>query len=261
MRGDKDHLTPTSFLSNVACQSDGARHVSHTLQIFAEIQRNADQHGFLVIVDETVGNFVNTTILQYADVVCTSLSKLFNGSANVLGGSLVINPDSRHYESIRNHLVETFINFYSEDVVVMENSRDFVSRIRTINANAMAAADLLRSPSLSFQTQPCATLIVIKDAAFRGLEQFRILSLIKICVCGRIVSVYDPLQCVKALMIGSDFTLAIPYAILAHFRELEVVKKYGIDETMVRLSVGTEELDVIMGYIRNAPEVAEKTLD
>ena len=55
----------------------------------ARIRRIADEHGFLVVVDETIGNFVNTNILQYADVVCTSLSKLFSGSANVLGGRCV----------------------------------------------------------------------------------------------------------------------------------------------------------------------------
>ncbi|KAK1231672.1 Cystathionine gamma-synthase [Marasmius sp. AFHP31] len=46
----------------------------------ARIRKLADEHGFLVVVDETVGNFVNTDTLQYADIICTSLSKLFGGS-------------------------------------------------------------------------------------------------------------------------------------------------------------------------------------
>ncbi|KAL0571821.1 Cystathionine gamma-synthase [Marasmius crinis-equi] len=246
----------------------------------AEIRKIADQHGFLVIVDETVGNFVNTDILQYADVVCTSLSKLFSGSANVLGGSLVINPNSRHYESIRDHFVGTFMDdFYSEDAVVMEfNSRDFVSRVHTINANAMAVANFLRSRSLSFQTQPsCATPAVVKDVLYpqwvtrenydicrrpsADSNNFGYLLSITFVSVDASRAFYDALQCVKAPTIGTNFTLAIPYAVLAHHRELEAVKKYGIDETLVRLSVGMEELNVIMGYIQKALEAAEKTLD
>ena len=50
------------------------------------LRKLADEYGFLVVVDETVGNFINTDALQYADVIVTSLSKLFSGSANVMGG-------------------------------------------------------------------------------------------------------------------------------------------------------------------------------
>ena len=46
----------------------------------------ADKYNFLIVVDETVGNFVNVDILQFADVAATSMSKLFSGSANVMGG-------------------------------------------------------------------------------------------------------------------------------------------------------------------------------
>lgn len=46
----------------------------------------ADKYGFMIVVDETVGNFVNVDIFQFADVITTSLSKLFSGSANVMGG-------------------------------------------------------------------------------------------------------------------------------------------------------------------------------
>ena len=46
----------------------------------------ADKFGFLIVVDETVGNFVNVDVFRYADIIITSMSKLFSGSANVMGG-------------------------------------------------------------------------------------------------------------------------------------------------------------------------------
>lgn len=46
----------------------------------------ADKYDFLVVVDETLGNFVNVEVLPYADIVVSSLSKVFSGDANVMGG-------------------------------------------------------------------------------------------------------------------------------------------------------------------------------
>lgn len=46
----------------------------------------ADKYNFLIVVDETIGNFVNVEVLPYADMVVSSLSKVFSGDANVMGG-------------------------------------------------------------------------------------------------------------------------------------------------------------------------------
>lgn len=46
----------------------------------------ADKYDFLIVVDETIGNFVNVEVLPYADIVVSSLSKVFSGDANVMGG-------------------------------------------------------------------------------------------------------------------------------------------------------------------------------
>lgn len=52
----------------------------------ARVRELADRHGFLIVVDDTVGTFVNVDVFKFVDVVTTSLSKLFSGSANVMGG-------------------------------------------------------------------------------------------------------------------------------------------------------------------------------
>lgn len=46
----------------------------------------ADKYDFLLVIDETIGNFVNVEIFPYADIVVSSLSKIFSGDANVMGG-------------------------------------------------------------------------------------------------------------------------------------------------------------------------------
>jgi cystathionine gamma-synthase len=49
----------------------------------------ADKYDFLIVVDETIGNFVNVEVLPYADILVSSLTKVFSGASNVMGGRYV----------------------------------------------------------------------------------------------------------------------------------------------------------------------------
>lgn len=46
----------------------------------------ADEYGFIVACDETLGTFVNIDLLPYVDILMTSLTKIFSGASNVMGG-------------------------------------------------------------------------------------------------------------------------------------------------------------------------------
>lgn len=50
------------------------------------IRALADKYDFAVIADETVGNLINVNVLPYVDVVVSSLTKVFSGASNVMGG-------------------------------------------------------------------------------------------------------------------------------------------------------------------------------
>ena len=52
----------------------------------ARLRKLADKYDFLIVIDETLGNFVNVEVLPYADIVVSSMSKVFSGDANVMGG-------------------------------------------------------------------------------------------------------------------------------------------------------------------------------
>jgi cystathionine gamma-synthase len=78
----------------------GHRSPSPILALFCEFPSNpllrspnlkrlralADEYNFLIIVDETVGSFVNVHVLPDADIIATSLTKIFSGDTNVMGG-------------------------------------------------------------------------------------------------------------------------------------------------------------------------------
>ena len=46
----------------------------------------AIRYHFAIVVDETIGNFLNVRVLPFADVVVSSLTKVFSGDSNVMGG-------------------------------------------------------------------------------------------------------------------------------------------------------------------------------
>lgn len=50
------------------------------------LKKLADCHGFVPVVDDTIGTFGNVGLLGVADVVVTSLTKSFSGYTDVMGG-------------------------------------------------------------------------------------------------------------------------------------------------------------------------------
>lgn len=114
------------------------------------IHELAQKYDFVVVVDETVGNFINVNVLPLADVVVSSLTKIFSGDSNVMGGSAVLNPHGRHYQHLKTTFQSNYEdNIWVEDAVFLErNSRDFVARIEKINTTTEFVTDLLRSSPL-----------------------------------------------------------------------------------------------------------------
>ena len=54
---------------------------------------------------------------------------------------------------------------------------------------------------------------------------------------------YDALPVCKGPNLGTYFTLACPFTLLAHFDELEFVESCGVNRHLVRVSVGLEDPD------------------
>ena len=209
------------------------------------IRQLADKYDFGVVIDETVGNFLNVHVLPYADVLVSSLTKIFSGDSNVMGGSAVFNPAGPYYDLLKETLASTYEDeYWPEDALFMErNSRDFVTRIGNINTNAEAICDLLkRHPRIKRVYYPkvnpsrqyydaCRT----SHGGYGGLLSATFHSLKEAAVF------YDNLDTEKGPSLGTNFTLSSPFAILAHYTELEWAAQYGVESNLVRFSVGLEE--------------------
>ncbi|THH13187.1 hypothetical protein EW146_g7002 [Bondarzewia mesenterica] len=227
----------------------------------------ADKYSFPIVVDDTIGNSVNVRVMPYADIVVTSLTKVTSGHANVMGGSLVLNPSSKHYAALRASLQQTYQDVYfDEDAILMErNSRDFLHRVNIINDNAEAVCNVLRSASPvikevfypKWQTYANYDACRVKSSSGKGGGYGGLFSLL-FASFPAAREFYDALPFAKGPSLGTNFTLACPYAILAHFEELEWAAQYGVPDGLVRVSVGLEEKGVLLEGILIAVKAAER---
>ena len=259
-----------------------------------ELRALADEFGFMIVIDETIAGFVNVEVLPYADVVVSSLTKVFSGDSNVMGGSLVINPSGPHAAALIAYQEATFEdNYFDEDAIYMErNSRDFIARIAQENYNTERVAGLLRSrrapgpvaPGIEvpapdpvsngrtpvitevyypkYQTPSCYTACmrapspdVPHSTGFGALLSVTFVSL----AASR--AFFDALECYKGPSLGTNFTLACPYTILAHYTETDWAKGWGVEKGLVRVSVGLEEEELLVEWFEKGIEAAERAVE
>lgn len=197
--------------------------------------------------------------------------------------SLILNPQSPHYTALKTKLTSTYEDVYfDDDAIYMEhNSRDFKHRIHLINSNAEAACNFLRSRSVA-GGYSCNSNVAIKEVWYpkyttpehydhcgiksttsedRKAGGYGGLFFLTFTSKAASQAFFDNLPCYKEPSLGTNFTLACPFTILAHFTELEWAARYGVEEGLVRVSVGMEEREGLLKGLKSALEAAEATGD
>jgi cystathionine gamma-synthase len=199
--------------------------------------------------------------------------------------SLVLNPLGRHYALLKAKLTSIYQdNYFDQDAIYLErNSRDFKRRARAIDANTEAVCDFLYSHSLDAVDPQHSGAPLIKTvyypkftttehymrcryqgdddsdnresaAGYGGLFSLTFTSPSAAKVF------FDTLECAKGPSLGTNFTLASPYTILAHYPELDWAEGWGVDRNLVRISIGVEDIKVLLKGMRDALDAADKAV-
>jgi cystathionine gamma-synthase len=179
------------------------------------------------------------------------------------------------YNALKDVLSTDFEDiYYPEDAVYMErNSRDFRHRIKKVNDNAYDITEYLYSRSIESSTQDPSKVIkkvyypryvtpeiyaqakrspTLGKGGFGGLFSITFTSL------AASQAFFDTIACAKGPSLGTSFTLASPYTLLAHYTELDWAAQYGVDAGLVRISVGQEDTDSLKEWFEEAVAAAEK---
>ncbi|MBE3046630.1 PLP-dependent transferase [Candidatus Bathyarchaeota archaeon] len=226
------------------------------------VRRLADEFDFVVVIDDTIGTFANINVLPFAEVVVSSLTKIFSGDCNVMGGSALLNPNLPRYGAIKAAMERTFEDTYwPEDVVFMErNSRDFEARVDRINATSEALCDILKTHPCVKQvyypklvaSRPNYDICKLPTGGYGGLFS------IKFQTQRQAIAFYDALQTAKGPSLGTNFTLTSPYVLIAHYGELDWCAQYGVDADLIRVSVGLEDPDSLAQTFQHGLEAAAR---
>lgn len=155
------------------------------------------------------------------------------------------------------------------------NSRDFERRIPIIDSNTEAVCDLLRSRSVvgghakaaiknvfypKWETRDNFDRCRVKDADQKESGGFGGLFAVTFTSTAASHAFFDALPCHKGPSLGTNFTLACPYTVLAHFTELEWAAQFGVDENLVRVAIGLEGQAHLLRTFETALNAAERTL-
>lgn len=201
--------------------------------------------GVPLIVDDTVCSAVNIDVSSYADVILSSLTKWVSGKGDVMAGQVVVSENSPFYSDLIGFFEEDCPDksrlFASDARVLARNISGFSQRMEKHNQQGEALADLLMNhPAVEKVWYPKFTSadlyhkIKREDGGYGGLMSFVLKNRKKS------PKFFDSLKLSKGPSLGTDFSLACPYTLLAHYDELQWAEDCGLDKNLIRISVGLE---------------------
>ncbi len=214
-----------------------------------------------LIIDDTIATWENADLLPYADIIITSLTKFFSGASDVMAGSITLNSNSPFYENLKEKLDEIYEDLlFPEDAIVLEkNSRDFSDRMKTINNNAEKLCDFLSNHKAieniyypKYIDREIYDSLKKSTGGYGGLFSFTLKN------PDSAPAIYDALAICKGPSLGTNFTLACPYTLLAHYNELSFAKENGVAKNLIRVSVGLEDIKGLINKFSKALEHFDK---
>ncbi|OAG43635.1 hypothetical protein AYO21_02221 [Fonsecaea monophora] len=266
-RGSKVQAIWTEFPSNPLLNTPDLRRLRHL----------ADEHGALLVVDDTVGGFCNVDVLDVADIVVTSLTKSFSGYADVMGGSAVLSPLSSRYEELTALFgTQHHDDLYIGDAETLErNSRDYLERCAVLNRNAEKLVEYLQSntknsssssitqvfyPTVN-DTLPNYTTHLRQPTPGFPHQGYGCLLSVQLRDLDAAIAFYDNLHVHKGPHLGAHLTLALPYSLGVYGNEAAWASRYNVRQEQVRISVGLEDADDLVDRVKCAVEAADRRTD
>ncbi|KAK2611388.1 hypothetical protein N8I77_004728 [Diaporthe amygdali] len=239
------------------------------------LRQIADKYNFPIVIDDTVGSFCNIDVTSVTDFLTTSCTKSFSGYANVMAGSVVLNPLSPFYAAIKQTMTCAFHNeFFAADAeVLLKNSSDYLSRSTILNRNAAAVANYFAAQAAKPASSVRRVLYPTTSETRGNYEAFmRKFTPDFTPGYGCLLSVefedlitaqafYDNVQLHCGPHIGAHLTLALPFNAIMNGRTLEEAKhhaSYGARPEQIRFSIGLEDEEEILVAVEDALRKAEE---
>lgn len=249
----------------------------------ARLRRLADKHGFYIVTDDTLAGFANLDLLSVADVVMSSLTKAFSGYADVMAGSLVVNPNidnNGSYKVLKDAIDGQFHNeFFAPDAdKLLANSEDYLERCVVLNRNAVGLAEFFYAKSQETVGDGDDKKYPIRRVLYPPYSQgtsylsaflrkptpelpspgYGPLFSVEFETMDQTIAFYDNLSFHQGPHLGAHLTLCLTFNALVFGKDPEEAEyhgAYGMRQEQVRFSVGLEE------DVRDLQRVVQRALD
>lgn len=220
----------------------------------------AHASGALLMVDNTFASPVNQNPLDLgADVVVHSATKYLNGHADLIAGAAMANRERiRKIKMMRRELGGTLDPLPAW--LVLRGMKTMAIRVRQQNANAMALAEFLSShkkvtavhyPGL--KTHPQHELARKQMRGFGGMLSFEIKGTARNAMR---FTENVKVATLAASLGGVETLVSQPYNMTHTQMSAGDKEKAGIPETLVRVSVGIEDVDDLIEDFRRGLSAA-----
>jgi cystathionine gamma-lyase len=211
----------------------------------------------LVCVDNTfMSPYYQRPLELGADIVCHSTTKYLNGHSDIVGGAVIVNDDaiSEKLHFLQNSMGTQQATF--DAFLVLRATKTLAVRMRAHQENAIRVAQYLEShkkvekvfyPGL--RSHPQHALAQKQMSGFGGMISF--------VIKGGLPAARKFLERVKlfalAESLGGVESLIEHPAIMTHASvPADQRKKLGIDDGLIRLSVGIEHIDDLLADLEQA---------
>lgn len=223
----------------------------------SSIAKVAKKHNLLLVVDNTfMTPYFQNPLDLGADIVVHSGTKYFGGHSDVLNGAVMVNDDNL-YEKIYNvqnstgGVLSPFDSF-----LVLRGLKTLPVRMKAHEQNAKELAEYLdKHPKVNrvyypgLQSHPQHKLAATQASGFGGMISFELQGGVEACK-----KFFDGLHLfLLAESLGGVESLIEHPATMTHASlSKEEQIKAGITESLIRMSVGIEHVDDLIGDLEQA---------
>lgn len=213
------------------------------------------QHGACLVLDPSTVGLANLRLLEYADVVTSSLTKYWANEGDVMAGLLAFNAASPFHADLRAAFGQGHLPLYERDLRrLAQQIPGMPEVVQAINANTRELVPWLESlPEVKAvhwagEASTAAELAALDTSWGPG-------SLVTIEIEGALERFFDALRLVKGPSFGLRFSLSCPFMYLAHYPQASTSQgrrellAQGLNPDLIRLSVGTESQSEIRAAI------------
>jgi cystathionine gamma-synthase len=212
-----------------------------------------------LIIDSTIGTPHNMHILPFCDIAIESLTKFACGTGDVMMGAVILNPLSDFAQTLKPDIEASLVQPYQRDCQRMAFCiRDYDDRVAIVSANT-------RKLIAYFQNSP----VIAKVYSALDMDDYphfmrirkhadALPGLINITFKKDFIQYYDRINLPKGPSLGTNFTLLMPYVLMAHYENTTtpegrvLLGDMGLEPEMLRVSVGIEPVDQIIEVLAAA---------